>query len=116
MAHFTKEMKSAIAPKIKALLSEYGMKGSLSVRNYSTVVLKIKSGTIDFGKDYINVNVYWVDQHYAGKPREFLLKALEILNTGNYDNSDIMSDYHDVGHYVDIEIGQWDRKYELVSA
>lgn len=115
MAYFSKEMKAAIAPKIASLLKEYGMKGSLAIENYSTVVLNLRSGPIDFGREYTQVNVYHVDRFYSGKAKEFLLKAVEILNTGNYDNSDIMSDYHDVGHYISINVGRWDKPY-VVSA
>lgn len=115
MAYFSKEMKAAIAPKIASLLKEYGMKGSLAIENYSTVVLNLRSGSIDFGTEYDQVNVYHVDRFYSGKAKEFLLKAVEILNTGNYDNSDSMTDYFDVGHYVRVNVGRWDKPY-VVSA
>jgi hypothetical protein len=115
MAYFSKEQKAAIAPKIKALLSEYGMKGSLAVENYSAVVLNLRSGAIDFGREYDQVNVYHVDSFYSGRAKEFLMKAVEILNTGNYNNSDVMTDYHDVGHYININVGRWDKAY-VVSA
>jgi hypothetical protein len=115
MAYFSKEQKAAIAPKIKSLLSEYGMKGSLAIENYSRVVLNLKSGPIDFGKGYIQVNPYWVADHYSAKAREFLLKAVEILNTDNYNNSDSQSDYFDRGFYVSIHVGRWDRDYVVVK-
>jgi hypothetical protein len=115
MAYFSKEMKAAIAPKISALLKEYGMKGSLAIENYSAVVLNLRSGAIDFGREYDQVNVYHVDSFYSGKAKEFLMKAVEILNTGNYNNSDVMTDYHDVGHYININVGRWDKAY-VVSA
>lgn len=115
MAYFSKEMKAAIAPKIASLLKEYGMKGSLAIDHHSEIVLNLRSGVIDFGSEYAQVNVFHVDRFYSGKAKEFLLKAVEILNTGNYDNSDIMSDYHDVGHYVSINVGRWDKPY-VVSA
>jgi hypothetical protein len=115
MAYFSKEMKAAIAPKISALLKEYGVKGSLAIENYSAVVLNLRSGAIDFGREYDQVNVYHVDSFYSGKAKEFLLKAVEILNTGNYDNSDAQSDYFDRGFYISINVGRWDKAY-VVSA
>jgi hypothetical protein len=33
--------------------------------------------------------------------------------TGNHDRSDIQSDYFDVGWYVDVNIGSWNRPYEV---
>lgn len=115
MAYFTQAQKKEMAPKIKALLKRYGLKGSLSVRNHSTVVLTLREGRIDFGRDYIQVNTYWIQDHYDGEAREFLEEANKILMTGNHNNSDIQTDYFDVGWYVNIHVGRWDRPYVLVN-
>jgi hypothetical protein len=32
---------------------------------------------------------------------------------GNHDNSDIQSDYFDVGWYVEVNIGKWNKAYDL---
>jgi hypothetical protein len=113
MAYYNQEQKKAVEPKIKALLAKYGMKGSLSVRHHSSVVLTVKSGPIDFDvwNGYTQVNVYWIDEHYTGKAREFLREAYAILMQGNHNNSDIQTDYFDVGWYVDINIGRWNKPY-----
>ena len=111
MAYFNQERKKEMAPAIKALLKKYGMKGSLAVRHHSTVVLNLKEGPIDFGGDSIQVNVYWIDKNYTGVAREFLEEAYAILMQGNHDRSDIMTDYFDVGWYVNINVGRWDRPY-----
>tara|TARA_Y100001938_G_scaffold149909_1_gene238647 strand:+ start:19342 stop:19725 length:384 start_codon:yes stop_codon:yes gene_type:complete len=125
MAYFSQERKKEMQPKIKELLKEYGLKGRLSVRHHSSVVLTVFSGEMDFS-DYMNpekfgpikqecipVNVYWIDDHWIGKARDFFNKALAILNDGNYDRSNYMTDYFEVGWYVDINIGRWDKPYEL---
>jgi hypothetical protein len=111
MAYFSQEQKKEMAPKIKALLQKYGMKGSLSVRNHSSVVLTLREGSINFGEAYRQVNTYWIDEHYNGVAREFLSAALKILMTGNHNNSDIQTDYFDVGWYVKINIGCWNKPY-----
>lgn len=117
MAYYSQEMKKAVQPAMKKLLNEYGLKGSLSVRDHRSVVLTIKSGVIDFDNSRTDdvvrssVNVYWIDEHWTGKAKEFLTKAKALLNTGNYDNSDIMTDYFDVGWYVDINLGKWNQPY-----
>lgn len=113
MAFFNQEKKSKIAPAIKSLLKEYGLKGSLSVENHSTVVLTIKEGFVDFGDAKGRINEYWISQNFQGVAQEFLLKALDILNTDNFDKSDVMSDYFHVGHYVNISIGKWNKPYVL---
>jgi len=117
MAWYNQERKKAVQPAMRKLLKEYGLKGSLSVQNHSTVVLTIKSGAIDFENSrtaehtHNQVNVYWIDSHWTGKAKEFLTKANDLLNIDNYDNSDIMTDYFDVGWYVDINLGKWNQPY-----
>ena len=48
MAHVTKEMKAERAGVIASLLKANRLKGSLSVRNGTTLVLTITAGPIDF--------------------------------------------------------------------
>jgi hypothetical protein len=36
-----------------------------------------------------------------------------MKGTSWYDNSDIMTDYFDVAYYNNINIGKWDKPYEL---
>jgi len=115
MAYVNQATKAAIAPKIKAILKKYGVKGSLSVRNHSTLCLNIKSGAIDFiGNEtsgYEQVNPYHYGSHYSGKAKKFLAEVLAAMNTGNHNRSDAMTDYFDVGWYVDINIGKWNQLY-----
>jgi hypothetical protein len=74
--------------------------------------------------EYIQLNVYYWQEHLGankfdaedagplGKETiELLGKALDILNDGNYNNSDMMTDYHDVGWYVDVNLGRWNKPY-----
>ena len=121
MAYVSKQDKLELAPAIKAVLNKYDMKGSISVRNHSTLVVKIKQGAIDFadhfthGEGYIQVNEYWIDQHYAGIHRAFLNELLAAMKgTKYYNNDDVMVDYFDRSHYTNIYIGAWDKPYAFV--
>ena len=142
MAYFNQERKQERAPAIKAILKKYGVKGSLAVRNHSTFVLNIKSGSVDFIENYIktdadkhygnkmdqnqidyirknkalDVNPYWYQEHYTGKALSFLKEVFKAMNAGNHDNSDIQTDYFDVGWYVDVNIGQWNKPYALEAS
>ena len=124
MAYYNQDMKKAIQPSIKAVLAEYGMSGSLSIRNHSTVVLTLTAGPIDFGLDntsdlfpgYAQVNVYWIAEHYTGVACEFLKKAYKILMAGNHNHNDVQTDYFDVGWYVDINIGRWNKPYVVTAS
>ena len=118
MAYVSQQDKKDLTPAIKAVLNKYGMKGSISVRHHSTLVVKVKSGAIDFseymrGDAYIDVNPYWIDQHYSGIARDFLNELLDAMKGPNYFcDDDVMTDYFSRSHYTDITIGTaWDKPY-----
>ena len=73
MAYMSQERKQQRAPIIKAILKKYGVKGSLSVRNHSTLVLNIKSGKIDFIENFIatDANVMHGSIHRAFPPARY---------------------------------------------
>jgi hypothetical protein len=135
MAYMSQEKKAKIAPVVKAVLKKYKVKGSLAVRNHSTLVLNIKSGAIDFIENFIStdrnalseeqvryiranksldVNPYWYQEHFDGKAKKFLTEIMSAMNDGNHDRSDAQVDYFDVGWYVDVNIGNWKKHYEVV--
>jgi len=123
MAYMSQDQKKAIVAAVKPILKKYGIKATFGVRNYSTLVVNVKSGKIDFCKDfmaqtlrdqkYIDVNPYWYQDQFSGKAKAFLKEVFPLLNTGNHDNSDISTDYFDVGWYVDVQIGKWNKPYVL---
>tara|TARA_B100001093_G_scaffold127946_1_gene120423 strand:+ start:449 stop:796 length:348 start_codon:yes stop_codon:yes gene_type:complete len=115
MAYMSQENKKTLAPAIKAVLKEYGMKGSIAVDNSSTLVVNLKEGHIDFGSKNDSVNTYWIDKHYTGIAQQFLNELKDAMMTGNYNNSDIMTDYFDVGWYIEINVGKWNKEYVLNS-
>lgn len=115
MAYMNQERKAVIASKIKPILKKYGVKGSLSVRSHMSIVLTITEGSIDFGGKYQQVNPYWYQEHYTGKPKQFLDEVIPAMKAaGWYDNSDAMTDYFDTAYYFDINIGKWSKPYQLV--
>lgn len=135
MAYMSQERKSQIAPVVKAICKKYGIKASLSVHNHSTLVLNVSQGDIDFidnwnktvganswysrtftpAKDYLSVNTYHFKDQFVGRALQFIKEVHTAMMKGNHDNSDIQSDYFDVGWYVDINIGRWNRPYALVK-
>jgi hypothetical protein len=135
MAYMSQEKKSKISPLVKTICKKYGIKASLVVRNHSTLVLNVKSGNIDFISNFnetvekrpggfrngslaeksLQVNPYWYHEHFSGKAKKFLSEILQVMNSGNHNNSDIQSDYFDVGWYVDVNIGQWNKPYTTMK-
>ena len=119
MAYVSQEDKKALAPQIKKVLSKYGMKGSISVRHHSTLVVTLQSGSIDFGEythgdGYIQVNTYHIESHYRGKAKAFLTELLAAMKGPDYfNNDDAMTDYFHRSHYTDINVGKWNKPYFL---
>ena len=35
------------------------------------------------------------------------------MNIGNHDNSDLQTDYYDVGWYVNLQFGRWNKPYNV---
>lgn len=126
MAYMNQERKTKIAALIKPILKKYGVKATLAVRNHSTIVLNVKSGPIDFISDYgdtedarkfgIQVNPYWFQDHFVGKSKAFLTEAFQALRGADwYDRSDAQVDYFDTAYYYDVNIGRWNKPYELTK-
>jgi hypothetical protein len=131
MAYMNQEKKAKISPVVKNILKKYNLKGSLSVRNHSTLCLNIRQGSIDFISNYnqdintergdraadryIDVNTYHFESHFTGRARDAIRELHTAMMLGNHDNSDVQTDYFDVGWYVDINIGRWNQPYALVK-
>lgn len=131
MAYISQQDKAQVAAKIRPLLTKYGVKGTLSTRNHTTLVLTVSRGPIDFignfmttaqargkdhwpAQDYIQVNTYWCHEHFTGPAREFLTEALRALKSADwYDHSDCQTDYFNTAYYIAINIGKWDKPYQL---
>ncbi len=120
MAYMSQDKKKALTPAIKAILKKYNLKGSISVDNHSTLCVTISAGEIDLLPDgnvygYQDINTYWIHEHYTGIAKECLLELKAAMMEGNHDNSDIMSDYFDVGWYVSIKVGKYDKPYNYTG-
>lgn len=132
MAYMSQENKKELAPGIKAVLKKYGMKGSIGVRHHSTLVVRIKSGDLNMMREinradckmrelhgHLNafqpLDYYSLSQHDSGKYQgivgQFINELIEAMMIGNFDKSDIMSDYHHVGWYINITIGDYSTPY-----
>ena len=139
MAYMNQEKKAKIAANLKPILKKYGIKGTLSVRNHSSISLNIKSGKIDFIENYLadnnnrvpmaadnvlyirekrtlDINPYWYQEHFSGKAKKFLDEAFAALKSaGYYDRSDAMTDYFDTAYYFGINVGKWNKPYEVTA-
>lgn len=133
MAHMNQEKKKALAPGIKAVLKKYGVKGTIAVNNYSTLVVNLKEGALDFigvanadnkavaertgrpfyeVKDNYQANPYYAHETSDETVGEFF-KELVAAMKGQmwYDNSESQIDYFDTAYYLNINVGNWDKPY-----
>lgn len=115
MAYVTKENVIEKREKLKELWKKYGMTWTLRRDNYTSLDYTIRKGPIDFWSCREQVNVYWINEERQNNPiaLEYLKQARDILNEWNHDNSDAMTDYFDVGWYIHINIGQYNKPYVL---
>ena len=116
MAYVSKEDKKELAPMIKKVLAKYGVKGTIKINHYSTLVVtlrKIPAGLFT-PKEIENgdVNVYHIDRFFEGTAKKFLNELLDAMKGPKYfNNDDAMTDYFHRSHYTDINIGKWDKPY-----
>jgi hypothetical protein len=120
MAYMSQEKKQSIHAALKRVIPT-GWKWSLAVRNHSTIVLTIAAAPVDLLGEIRRVcrgatGTHWgVNDHCLDRQFDQTLPLMRLivaaLNYGNHDRSDIQTDYFDVGWYVDINIGRWDRPF-----
>ena len=133
MAYMNQEKKTQINALLKQAIP-IDWKWSLAVRNYSTIILTISSAPVDLVAEYVaarcsdevrrdcianryvDVNPYYWQEHFTGELLDIFTKVFAALNLNNHDHSDIQSDYFDVGHYVQVNIGKWDKPFNAVIA
>jgi hypothetical protein len=134
MAYMNQEKKAIIKAAMDKALKARGFKYSLRVDNHMTIACTIQSGPVDFignfkantgdkfqlregaTLDHLQVNLYWIDDHYSGQARQILKECGEALKAaGYYDRSDAMTDYFDTAYYMHLNIGAWDKPYKITA-
>lgn len=128
MAYMSQEKKARIAAALKLVVPK-GWKYSLAVRHHSTIVLTISEAPVDLIEAFHNpdsgrakpleygINPYYWHEHLRNESlRETFTQILAALNDGNHDRSDHMTDYYDVGWYVDVSFGRYAKPFKFTGA
>ena len=136
MAYVSQELKKELAPGIKAVLKKYNVRGTISVRNHMVLVVNIKSGKLDiiqnwfdtvtkkgtvndYGDimakpEYLSVNQYWINDNYSGIVKDFVTELYAAMKGDKwFDKSDIQSDYFHTAYYMDVNVGSWNKPYQV---
>jgi len=111
MGWITTEEVKKIRKSLKTSELTKDFKFSVRGGNSPKLYIKIISGPIDLGIEHKLLRAY----RYEDKPEvsAVLKEVLDIALEDYYDNSDIQTDYFDVAFYYDIEIGSYDKPYEV---
>lgn len=64
----------------------------------------------------MDVNTYHAKGAFTGTCQKAILELIDAMNAGNHDNSDIQTDYFDVGWYIHLNIGRWDKPYKYTGS
>ncbi len=136
MANVSKADKAKIVAAVKEVMPK-NWKASFAVRDDSFIVMTVKNTpfTLEeiFGKEkcealderhyfngvvgHVEVNPRHLDRRIKNKEVLDILKKVTIaLNTGNYSNSECYTDYHDVGHGVELQFGNYKTPYVVKAA
>lgn len=114
MAYLSKEKTAEIRENLKkAFPSTDGWKFSIRNRNHSTIDVAILAAPVRFHEeDYKQLNPYYLNTYMNAD----ILKQIEaICMDGNFDNSDISTDYFHVGWYFSLSQGEWNKPFTLVE-
>lgn len=106
MAYISTEQVKKIREEIKQKFpSKENWKFSISREHFSGVRLHVLQAPVNF-------------EHKKGcsilpnrETHPYLQQIYNIANSGNHDNSDAMTDYFDVGWYVWMHIGSYDKEF-----
>jgi hypothetical protein len=117
MAYMNQEKKAAIAAALKVVVPK-NWKYSLRVNDYLSISMTVSQAPIDlrtafeFEGDHYEVNPYHFESHCKDQElKEIISLIVDALNTGNWNRSDLMTDYFDVGHYIHLKFGRWNKPF-----
>lgn len=135
MAYMNQDRKAKIKMALDKALKGTGVKYSLRCSNLS-ITCTIRSAPVDLiancnevcaaapganrygafqpAKDHIQVNQYWYKEHFSGKSLEIMDKIVKSMYSADYyDNSDIQTDYFDTAYYIHVQIGEWNKPFQV---
>lgn len=102
MAFITTSEVAEIRAEIKAAFPKT-FKFSITREHYSVVNVALIESPLNFDK---------TTNYQHPKGHKAIIKLIKaIVNKKNYDRSDSMTDYFDVGFYSHIRVGKWDKPY-----
>lgn len=117
MAYISAQETAQIRKALKEAFPE--LRFSVQNRHHSEVAVAITKGSIDFSdildaRDHSQINHYWLE-NYGQHTELFEAIIMVIKRAGSewYDRSDIQTDYFDTAFYITLEVGKWNKPYQV---
>lgn len=112
--------KAKIFESVRQFLKETYPRYTFSVRKESYNAYTVSLMKADFYpyKDHAqlrgHVNHYWIDdnEELSERGKEVMKNVIDYVESWNFDDSDIQSDYFHVNFYVDFEVGRHGKSFE----
>jgi len=132
MAYISQDEKKALMPEINTVLKKYGIKGSVAIRHHMTLTVTISTGRLDLIGNWferqvkrldrydqitekptnLDISHHWLDSNFDGECLAFLSELFAAMKGPEwFDDSDLMTDYFHVAHYVEIKVGRWNKPF-----
>ena len=62
----------------------------------------------------LHLNTCHIEDEFPDEITALMVKIVAALNTGNYDDSHVMADHFDVGHYISLRIGDYGKPFRYI--
>lgn len=127
MAYISAKEVAEIRKELKKEFPNYRF--GVRKNDYLSVSVTVKKGpafedeVFTHGEGYAQINHYHL-HNYGKKAQKFFEKIVKIIKTAPakadggrayYDNSDAMIDYFDTAFYFHVNVGDWNKPYEVVN-
>jgi hypothetical protein len=131
MAYFSQDMKKSVVSRLKKDFPEW--KFSVKVSDNNKLMVAVKSAPIDIWSNYVEtvgienlygdngtaqINHYYLENCFSGE----ILKQMQLLvdnmnlvgdkKDANYREHEILQDYVEVGYFLSLRIGTFDKPFE----
>lgn len=71
----------------------------------------------DYKKQKTHFNQYYIKENkfLTDEAKQVMQKAVEIIDSYNFDDSDSMTDYFHCNFYSEVDLGKWDKPFVVIK-
>lgn len=116
----TKEIAKIVRKQLKekfpmakwSITTDYS-KISVTLMEYDKEIVNKEKLT----EGYANINHYQIERNrnLSNEGKALFIFVRDLVQSYNYNDSDVMRDYFDYGFFFDLSIGKWDKPFQVVN-